>query len=429
MRLRSTRRGVVALGALCGALALTLVISGCAADAHVEIDTPAQVDASFPDDIQAQLEDAVTHAVTATGSSGAIVGVWAPWSGELVSGFGTESVGGGEVSTDMEFRAGRLTRPMICDVLYALDANGTVSLEDPVTDYVSGAPDLSKVTLLQLCEGTSGIGSYSNQLSGLWLSNPARVWNPLELASYGLGEARTTEPGSTYRDSDAGYVLLGVALERATGTSAAALLQQYVFDPLDLESTSLPSGKASEPSATAPVLNGYHSMADGAGVMNCTDPLDITTFSASSGYTDSGVVSTIGDLGRYAQALASGAIVADGAKRFDTPIAIDPAAPSWYATSGGAVLAGSLVGQFGSVPGYATAAFSDPTSGLTVAVVLNNSGSGGGPAVNLAWELAAIASKAPAAQGATAPDAGLPWTAQQYHDEISARAICTPPAS
>ena len=81
------------------------------------------------------------------------------------------------------------------------------------------------------------------------------------------------------------------------------------------------------------------------------------------------------------------------------------------------------------MPGYATAAFADPPSGLTVAVVLNNSAVGGGFAEYLAWELAAIASKAPASGGATAPEAGLPWTAQQYHDAIAAAAICTPPAA
>ena len=63
------------------------------------------------------------------------------------------------------------------------------------------------------------------------------MWNPRELASYGLGQPRETEPGAAYRDSDAGYVLLGVALERATGRSAAELLQDYVVDPLDLDAT------------------------------------------------------------------------------------------------------------------------------------------------------------------------------------------------
>ncbi len=89
---------------------------------------------------------------------------------------------------------------------------------------------------------------------------------------------------------------------------------------------------------------------------------------------------------------------------------------------------GSLVGQFGAVPGYTTAAFSDPQSGLTVAVVLNDSAAGSGIGGYLAWELAAIASKAPAAAGETAPEAGLPWTADQFHAEITKRAGCAPQA-
>ena len=150
--------------------------------------------------------------------------------------------------------------------------------------------------------------------------------------------------------------------------------------------------------------------------------------SASSGFTDSGVVSNIRDLGRYLQALAAGALLPDGVDRFDEPYAMYAGAPSWYNTRGGAVLAGSLVGQFGSVPGYSVAGYSDPASGLTVAVVLNNSGGGAGFATYLAWELAAIASKAPATGGGAAPEAGLPWTAQQYHDTITNAAICPLPA-
>ena len=113
--------------------------------------------------------------------------------------------------------------------------------------------------------------------------------------------------------------------------------------------------------------------------------------------------------------------------RFGDPKAIAADGPSWFTAAGGAVQAGSLIGQYGSVPGYTTAAFADPTSGLTVAVVLNNSAGAPELGAYLAWELAAIASKAPAADGGTVPEAGLPWTAEQYHAEITARAICAAP--
>jgi D-alanyl-D-alanine carboxypeptidase len=425
MRARPIRRRVAL--ALASIAALSLVIAGCAADEHVDLDVPAQTDAAFPAETAQQLQDAVTHAMTAAGASGAIIGVWAPWSGSLVTGVGTESPTSTKpVTDDMQFRVGRVTRAMTCDVLYQVADEGLVRIDDPVTKWVSGFPDLSDITLRELCDGTSGLGSYSTQLSGLFLSNPTRVWNPRELAGYGVGQPREGEPGAAYRDSDAGYVLLGVALERATGRSAAQLLQDYVTDPLDLAATLLPGDAAAAPSAKGPVLNGHHSLPDAAGVMNCTDPLDVTTSSSSIGYTDSGVVSDIRDLGRYAQALAAGALDPQGSVRFDTPIPV-PGAPSWYMAGGGTIRPGSLIGQVGATPGYSTAAFSDPASGLTVAVVLNNSAGGGSFAGQLALELAAIASKAPATGDATAPDAGLPWTAQQYHDQIAASAICTAP--
>ena len=83
--------------AIAGAGALVLALSGCTAQQSVSIDVPAQVDAPLPEATVAELQDAVTSAMTATGSSGAIVGVWAPWSGTWVSGLGTQGPGGAEV--------------------------------------------------------------------------------------------------------------------------------------------------------------------------------------------------------------------------------------------------------------------------------------------------------------------------------------------
>jgi D-alanyl-D-alanine carboxypeptidase len=338
-----------------------------------------------------------------------------------VAGLGTQNpADGAEVTADMQFRAGRITRPMTCDVLYAAAAQGKVKLDDPVSDWVASVPVLTGVTLEQLCDGTSGIGSYGPHLLPLWLANPERRWSPRELASFGLGEERTTEPGAAYRDSDAGYVLLGLALERALEAPAADLFDEYVVDPLELDATHL-GGFTSDS-----VLEGLYSPALADGKRNCAEPTDVTGVSPSSAYTDSGVVSDIDDLGRYAQALATGALQPGVDDRFSDPMPASSSAPSWNTLAGGAVQAGSLIGQFGSVPGYTSAAFSDPKTGLTVAVVLNNSTGGHGFGAYLAWELAAIASKAPAAAGETAPEAGLPWTAEQYHAAISERAICAP---
>jgi D-alanyl-D-alanine carboxypeptidase len=421
MRTRSTRRRAIAV--IAGAVASALLLAGCSFGGEVEPDLPPQAAASLPDETVQRLTDAVTHAMGTTGSSGAIVGVWAPWSGTWVAGLGTQRPdGGGDVSADLTFRAGKVTRAMTCDVLFQVAADGKLKLNDSVTQYVSGVPDLADVTLLELCDGTSGIGSYAGQLYASWISNPARDWDPRYLASFGLGQPRSGEPGAAYRDSDAGYLLLGLALERATDMTAAQLIQTYVADPLGLDATALGDLPAEG------VLKGGQSVNTPEGALDCAAPIDLTTASSSTGFTDAGAVTDIEDLGRYVQALASGALVADD-DRFAAPVAVAADGPSWYTADGGALIAGSLIGQYGKVPGYITAAFADPVTGLTVAVVLNNSAADGAVGEYLAWELAAIASKAPAATGQTVPEAGLPWTPEQYHDAIAAAAVCTPPAT
>jgi len=426
MQLLSSRR---VRAAAAGVAALSLFLTGCAPDDGYTYTPPAQVDGSLPDDTVTAMQDAVANALTASGATGAIVGVWVPWSGTWVTAVGTQAPGGegGELSTDMSFRIADETRLMTCDVLYALADEGAVELDAPVEDYVSGVAAMEDITLLDLCNGTSGIGSSEATAKSAWLNTPARQWSPLELASYGLGQTRTAAH-TTYRDSDAGYLLLGLALERASNLTASELIAKYVATPLGLTSTSLP-GVAAAPPSSGPVMNGHYLNAVEGGY-DCTAPVDITTLSSSTGYTDSGVVSTIDDLGRYAQAEAAQVLrTKEKPERFASPLPAHDGAPSWFQATGGGFLAGSMIGQQGWTPGYATSAYSDPATGFTVAVVLNDSTAGAGFAQFLAWELAAIASKAPAASGQTAPEFGLPFTAEQYHQAISDAAItCVEPA-
>jgi D-alanyl-D-alanine carboxypeptidase len=415
--------------AAAGVAVLGLFLTGCTAEPQFSYEPPSQVEGALPDDTVAAMEDAVANALAASGASGAVVGVWAPWSGSWVTGIGTQGPGSEEaISTDMAFRVADMTRLMTCDVLYGLADEGVVKLDDPVPDYVSGVADMQDTTLLDLCNSTSGAGSSEATVRAAWFTTPERVWAPLELASYGLGAPRAT-PKTTYTNSDAGYLLLGLALERASGRTASELIAEYVAQPLGLAATSLPSTAAAPPS-TGPVMNGHY-LPPIEGGYDCAAPVDITTLSSSTGYTDSGVVSTIEELGRYTQAEAAQKLrTKDEPNRFGAPLPQSPEAPSWFQATGGALLVGSMVGQSGWTPGYQTSAFSDPQTGFTVAVSLNDSTTGGTTAMYLAWELAALASKAPAASGETAPEFGLPFTAEQYHQAIADSAIpcVAPPA-
>lgn len=425
MQLLSSRRWRAAAAS---AALLGLVLTGCSSEGSFSYTPPAQADGALPDDTVAAMQAAVDDTLAASGASGAIVGVWVPWSGSWVTATGTQNKAeGGELSTDMSFRIADVTRLMTCDVLYALADEGTVELDAKVPEYVSGVADMSDITLLDLCNGTSGAGSSEATVRNAWLNTPDRVWAPLELAGYGLGRDRVA-PHTTYRDSDAGYLLLGLALERASGMTARELIAEYVTEPLGLSNTSLPPVAAAPPSE-GPVLNGHFiNVAEGG--YACAAPVDITALSSSSGFTDSGVVSTIEDLGRYVQAEAKQVLrTKEEPARFGSPLPATDTAPAWFQATGGAYLVGSMIGQHGWTPGYATAAYSDPATGFTVAVVLNDSTVGALFAQQLSWELAAIASKAPAASGQTAPEFGLPFTAEQYHQATADAALtCVEPA-
>lgn len=416
--------------AIAGVVGIALVATACSGNGpSVVPDVPEQVDAALPAETRQQLQGAVERAMAATGSSGAIVGVWAPWSGTWVAGLGTTTPGGQPVSTDMRFRVANVTRAMTCDVLYAAASDGLVSPDDAVTEWITGMPGYENITLEQLCDSTSGIASYAPRVIDRWLATPERVWSPKELAAYGMGSGRTGEPGAAFADSDTGYLLLGIALERATGMSAAEMYEKYITEPLALEATVLPAATRNLAEAEAPMLNGLYSPDGPEGGVNCAEPMDVTALSSSTGHTAAGVVSDIEDLGLYMQALATGSLPGANDDRFASVMPAGADAPAWYTTAGGAYQAGSLIGQYGAMPGYITAAFSDPATGMTVAVVLNNSRANGGVGAYLAWELAAIASKAPAASGQTAPDAGLPWTAEQYGEAVVAAAVCPLPAA
>ncbi len=246
MQLLSSRRWRAAAAS---AAVLALVLTGCSSEGSFTYTPPAQVDGALPDATVDAMQAAVDNALTASGASGAIVGVWVPWSGSWVTASGTQDRDGGELSTDMTFRVADVTRLMTCDVLYALADEGTVKLDAKVPKYVSGVADMKDVTLLDLCNGTSGAGSSEPTIKGALMNTPERIWSPLELAGYGLGRERLA-PATAFRDSDAGYLLLGVALERATGMSASELIAEYVTEPLELSATSLPGSTPAAPGDT-----------------------------------------------------------------------------------------------------------------------------------------------------------------------------------
>jgi D-alanyl-D-alanine carboxypeptidase len=209
-----------------------------------------------------------------------------------------------------------------------------------------------------------------------------------------------------------------------------SLYEKYVFDPLDLNSTKLPD--ASTTALPSPHPKGFATALDPiTGAPQCGTSVDDTELSPSMGWTAGGVVSTLSDMKTWAQALATGSLISDTSKKAQwktTPIPGDNSA--WQGYGLGAMQLGPMRGHDGDVPGFISAMLSDPKSGLTVVVVLNDSTAGSVLARSLALELTAIAAKAPAAKGEKAPSLTLPWSPEQSAAAVKAASPCQqPPAT
>ena len=136
------------------------------------------------------------------------------------------------MTPDTVFDLASLTKPLVgAGVALALVDRGCFSLDEEVTTWV---PELEHfrgegVTLRRLLAHTAGVTG----------------WRPVYTSAQGTGEVvraigelgLAAPPGSRFEYSDLGYMVLGVALERAAGRTLAELAGELIFEPCGLTRT------------------------------------------------------------------------------------------------------------------------------------------------------------------------------------------------
>jgi len=132
-----------------------------------------------------------------------------------------------KVNHDTLFYLASCTKPFSSGVLLMMAKEGTVHLDDPVSKYLPefqeagmGQYPRNQVTLRQLASHTSGLQYPEGHEVG-----------PLELLE------AVTEPGSVFRYSSTGMMVLQRVLEVASGKNFEHLMQDKVLLPLGLENT------------------------------------------------------------------------------------------------------------------------------------------------------------------------------------------------
>ena len=282
-----------------------------------------------------------------------------------------------KVSAGVEtiYRTGSISKTFTAVVLAQLVDRGTIGLDDPVEKYLPEVrgfadpkPGAKPITFRQLASHTAGL-IREPKLQGA-ASGPITEWESKVLASIPT-TAFATEPGARYAYSNIGYGVLGLALSRAAKMPFMKLVEDGIFVPLGMTSSTFIIDDRLRSRLSVGYANGQ------AGI----DTEVPAREHLGRGYKvpNGGVYSTVGDLARFISALsgAGKAAMSDAMRR----TMLTKQTPE--ATGGGyglglqiSVAEGATVaGHGGSVAGYTAHIAFDPASKVG-AILLRNYGAG-----------------------------------------------------
>lgn len=278
------------------------------------------------------------------------------------------------------------TAKMITGLVIArLVDRGVVRYEDRYVDLVGlefRPRDLDpKVTLEHLLSHTSGVGDYADEYDGppfetIWETTPpTMIRGPKDTLRLMLDLPRTGDPGEAARYNNGGFVLLGVAIEEATGGSFPDVVASEVFEPLGMAASGYWPLDGLEPDLAV----GYVPPAEDAvaGTPAATWRTNVYMMPAMGG-PDGGLQSTAADLVRSLDGLTGrgpigGPFLSDATRtRMSTVVAVSPEEKAGYGLGMVRAPEGAAgrVGHSGEDPGFSCRAWA--YDGGERVVVLSN---------------------------------------------------------
>jgi len=141
------------------------------------------------------------------------------------------------ISPNTIFRIGSITKQFTAVAIMMLCEDGRLSVDDPIGKFLPDiSPTLASISLRQLLSHTSGIANYTDLPE--YVPNSRNVVTPKEISALFENLPLDFEPGSAYRYSNSGYLLLGRILETVTEQSYENYLRDHIFRPLGMHQTS-----------------------------------------------------------------------------------------------------------------------------------------------------------------------------------------------
>ncbi|MCC6990755.1 MAG: beta-lactamase family protein [Acidobacteria bacterium] len=276
------------------------------------------------------------------------------------------------VTPETRFRIGTASTALTSAAVGLLLERGRLDLEAPIQTYVPVYPRKSQpVTLGQLMANVAGVGN-DNGAEGPFYERHCE--RPLDAVPVFAEDDLRFVPGTEYRGSSYGWILVSAAVEAAAGEPFLRVMRKQIFEPLGMDDTTADTAAGSHGERAVPYFPRF--AADTTYGPEAMRAIDLSCYAGAAVF-----VSTPSDLVRFGLAMQRGALVRpETVARLQGPVSLSSGQPTGFGLGwdlGTAILAGTetrMVGRRGTVLGGRVASLTTyPDLRLVVAVTSNTS--------------------------------------------------------
>lgn len=205
---------------------------------------------------------------------------------------------------DVKYRIGSVTKSFTAVLVMQLQEQGKLNVQDKVSKYLPAFPNADKITLHHLLTNTSGLPDFVHHWKDV-NTRPATTHDILALVK---DMPLEFEPGTKWRYSSTGFIVLAQVIEKVTGKPYDKVLAKQILKPLKMNATGMEFSKP-----IAGMASGYNH--DGA-ERKPARPIDMSWCHAAGA-----IYSTAPDMAKFDAGLRSDKLLTQASKeQMFTPV-------------------------------------------------------------------------------------------------------------
>ncbi|MBB6609657.1 serine hydrolase [Pontibacter sp. Tf4] len=137
--------------------------------------------------------------------------------------------------TDVKYRIGSVTKSFTAILIMQLQERGKLNVQDKLSKYLPDFPNSDKITLQQLLTHTAGLPDYVT----MWKDVNTKPATNQQIIAFFKDNKLEFEPGTKWKYSSTGYILLGRVIEVVTGKPYEKVLARQILKPLKMHTAGL----------------------------------------------------------------------------------------------------------------------------------------------------------------------------------------------